>query len=279
MHSTARSNTFRNSTRFQGSLTWLTGFPPKKPDPQIVMAHGLGKGQGAMTSRIITLAVAASASYQHLRRLWVSFPWFVQQLQHAIQYQKSNMHLKSNLFFWKIAMKKHVIELLQRSCWRNQTFNRTWLLSILSCKEFLSSKSGSLFGQGCLIASYFDSPGPLVHAVEPFRMIACKEFIASWSWLHGGWLEKLLFGFDRLFLPLLHQLNKSWGFICCWAARFFPNNISFGVFGHSKGVEAKRHICLLGFFGFLGQMAVNTEQVLRRKNRTSVLYIFLPVSV
>ena len=52
-------------------VDWI---PPKKPGPQIVMAHGLGKGQGAMTSRIITLAVAASASYQHLRRLWVSFP-------------------------------------------------------------------------------------------------------------------------------------------------------------------------------------------------------------
>ena len=74
MHSTARSNTLRNSTIFQAALTGLTGFPPKKPGPQIVMAHGLGKGQGAMTSRIITLAVAASASYQHLRRLWVSFP-------------------------------------------------------------------------------------------------------------------------------------------------------------------------------------------------------------
>ena len=65
--------------------------------------------------------------------------------------------------------------------------NLTGLLGILSWKEHLSSGSGSLFGQGCLIASYFDSPGPLVHAVEPFRMIACKEFIPSWSWLHGGW--------------------------------------------------------------------------------------------
>ena len=84
-------------------------------------------------------------------------------------------------------------------------------------------------------------------------MIACKEFITSWPWLNCGWVEKLLFGFDRLLLPLLHQLNKSWGFICCWAARFFPNNISFGVFGHSKGVGAKWHVCLLGFFGFWGK--------------------------
>ena len=62
---------FNDIARSTHLVDWI---PLKKPGRQIAMAHGLGKGQGAMTSRIITLAVAASASYQHLRRLWVSFP-------------------------------------------------------------------------------------------------------------------------------------------------------------------------------------------------------------
>ena len=61
MHSTARSNTFRNSTKFQGALTWLIISRPKKKALQLSDEPWLTKGQGAMTRRIITLAVAASA--------------------------------------------------------------------------------------------------------------------------------------------------------------------------------------------------------------------------
>ena len=61
MHSTASSNTL-NSTRLQGALIWLIRSRQEKKRPSNChISRGLGEGQGAMTSRIITLAVAASA--------------------------------------------------------------------------------------------------------------------------------------------------------------------------------------------------------------------------
>ena len=76
---------------------------------------------------------------------------------------------------------------------------------------------------------------------------------------------------------------------------FFPNSVSFGVFSHSKGLRAKWHVCLLGFFAangfrlpkrffgvfpkraFFGQMAVASEKVLWKVPPTMLFY--LPVSL
>ena len=88
MHSTARSNTFRNSTKFQGALTWLIGS---------------SDCQGAMTSRIITLAVAASASYRHV----------------ATCCSRSKMHLNQTCSLGKLACTNTSSSLLRGGSWRS----------------------------------------------------------------------------------------------------------------------------------------------------------------
>jgi len=113
------------------------------------------------------------------------------------------MHLNSNLFSRKIGMNKNGIKFLQANSWMTLDFFR-------SCHG-KNIYRVALFGQGRLLAitSFTALSAPIIHALEPFRMIACKEIITSWSWVNCGRLEQLLFGIDRLLLPHLHQLNKS----------------------------------------------------------------------
>ena len=52
-------------------------------------------------------------------------------------------------------------------------------------------------------------------------------------------------------LSLLQNVKLVSQFLNSFFA-FFPNSISFGVFSHSKGLGAKWHVCLLGFFAANG---------------------------
>ena len=71
-----------------------------------------------------------------------------------------------------------------------------------------------------------------------------STYVAStlWSWtlcaFHDGRTWSCATGQQLVFL-----LGQA---VCLWC--FFPNSVSFGVFSHSKGLEAKWLVCFLAFF-------------------------------